>query len=76
MNLTTKICWGLAIFTFLFVFLPAVLPDVPRDPSPKQEVYDGPLLCYKGEVAYGDKKLICNYPATPTGLMQSTKGNP
>jgi hypothetical protein len=67
-----KVAWVAVVFTFMFVFLPATVPstNTRQDAPPKKEVYNQALLCYKGELGNGSKKLICDYPATPTGLIQ------
>lgn len=75
LSLGARIAWYAVIFTFFFVFMPAALPstNTRQETLPKKEVYNQSLVCYKGELGNGTKKLICDYPMTPTGLIQPTR---
>lgn len=68
LSLGARIAWYAVAFTFFLVFLPATLPstNTAQRSQPEKKVYQQPLTCYKGEIGSGAKKLICDYPATPS----------
>jgi hypothetical protein len=62
-----RVAWIAVAFTLVFVFLPAAVPSqrTAQDKLPEKKVYKS-LVCYKGELGSGAKKLICDYPTSPS----------